>query len=61
MKEYHPLQRLTGESICPPASNSAIEMSLNPVSDIQNENILRKNLRGALTMGHLSKCLMLNT
>lgn len=39
MEEYHPLQRLTGESIFPLTSNSAIEMSLNPVSDIQSENI----------------------
>lgn len=29
--------------------------------DIQNENIVRKILKGASTMGHISKCFILNT
>lgn len=61
MAEYRPLQRLTGESIYPLTSNLVRERNLNPVSDIRNENILQKNPRGGLTMGHLSKCSVLNT
>lgn len=50
-----------GESMCPLSSSSTLEMSLNPVRDIQNENIVRNILSGAFPMGYLSKCFMLNT
>lgn len=50
-----------GEFMCPLSSISTLEIILNAVGDIQNENIVRKILRGAFIMGHLSKCFILNT
>lgn len=39
--------------ICPLTSNSAVELSMNLVSYIQDENLIRKNTGGALTMGRM--------
>lgn len=49
------------EFTCPLSSSSTLEIILNTVGDIQNENIVRKILKGAFTMGYLSKCFVLNT
>lgn len=51
VEEYHPLQRHAGECICPQSVNTATEMNVNPVTVVQN-------LRGALGMGHLSRCFL---
>lgn len=56
-----PFPGLVGEFMFPLSSSSTLEVILNPVRDIQNENIVRKILKGAWTMGHLSKCFILNT
>lgn len=46
---------------CLLSGSSTLEIILNPVGDIQNENIVKKILKGAFTMGHLSKCFILHT
>lgn len=50
-----------GEFRCPVSGSSTLDIISNPVRDIKNENIVKKILKGAFTMGHLSKCFILNT